>query len=410
MDGRYYVSLWMVLHVIVFLLPMPRRSHWKSRLAAGACVLLITGRYLLMLQSYVISIPLVIRLLMGAAATVFILWCSPTSPRQAAYATVWSMMTHQTSQNMVGVLMNFLWRLDYEPLYGITFLCWEIVSIPLCYFFLAKTLFKRQYNISRYHLEIVAVLFVEFELVQGVPDIKVIRNGLGQNYQFVLMNSICLLVALYLVHTLFAKKRAEDQLAIANALQQSQRMQYESAKRNIALINRHCHALRMQLADLKAVHNADEQQQRLQCLSDAIDGYDSQFSTGNETLDLVLSEQQVFCAERNINLHCMADGTLLSFMENADLYTLCTSMMKNIIPWIGNFADPEQRQLDITLYSRQGMIVLEMAGMLPEKAETALPKEPAGLDNILEKYSAVLFIREEYACGVMRCLIPQKEK
>lgn len=224
MDGRYYVSLWMVLHVIVFLLPMPRRSHWKSRLAAGACVLLITGRYLLMLQSYVISIPLVIRLLMGAAATVFILWCSPTSPRQAAYATVWSMMTHQTSQNMVGVLMNFLWRLDYEPLYGITFLCWEIVSIPLCYFFLAKTLFKRQYNISRYHLEIVAVLFVEFELVQGVPDIKVIRNGLGQNYQFVLMNSICLLVALYLVHTLFAKKRAEDQLAIANALQQSQRM------------------------------------------------------------------------------------------------------------------------------------------------------------------------------------------
>ena len=257
MDGRYYVSLWMVLHVIVFLLPMPRRSHWKSRLAAGACVLLIAGRYLLMLQSYVISIPLVIRLLMGAAATVFILWCSPTSPQHAAYATVWSMMTHQTSQNMVGVLMNFLWRLDYEPLYGITFLCWEIVSIPLCYFFLAKTLFKRQYNISRYHLEIVAVLFVEFELVQGVPDIKVIRNGLGQNYQFVLMNSICLLVALYLVHTLFAKKRAEDQLAIANALQQSQRMQYESAKRNIALINRHCHALRMQLADLKAVHNAD---------------------------------------------------------------------------------------------------------------------------------------------------------
>ena len=69
------------------------------------------------------------------------------------------------------------------------------------------------------------------------------------------MNSICLLVAMYLVHTLFVKRQAEAKLAAANALRQHQREQYETARRHVALINHRCHELKVQLASLQQARN-----------------------------------------------------------------------------------------------------------------------------------------------------------
>lgn len=408
LDGRYYVSLWIVLQVLAFQHPLPHRSNYLLRIILSGLALLITGRVLLLMQSYVLSVPLVIRLLIGGAAVILTLFCTGARPEQAAYAAIWAMMTQQTLQNASSVLLNWLWEQGWMPHYGAYLLCWMLLSQPVIYCFAARSLFGGEYTVGRRHLTTVTVLFVEFELVQGVPDIKIApeQSGLGENYQFVLMNSICLLVAMYLVHTLFVKRQAEAKLAAANALRQHQREQYETARRHVALINHRCHELKVQLASLQQARTAGEQQQYLTRLSEAVDIYDSRLVTGNDVLDMFLAEQGLYCREHGIHLHCVADGKLLAFVDAADLYALATGILRQALEQI-EILPNAQRELDLTVYCRQGLAIMEAAWMMPDGTEQRGPLcRPERITDILQKYGAELFSGMEHGCAVLRCLIP----
>lgn len=408
-DGRYYVSLWIVLQVLAFGWCMPRRSHFFLRIFPSAFLLVLAGRQLLLVQSFVLSVPLVIRTVMGLVSALMLLWISTATPVQALYGAIWAMMTQQTIQNASSVLLNDLLGRGLVPHYGLYLLVWMAVTLPLTWWFLARPLFGGSYQVGRRHLAVAAVLFAEFELVQGVPDIKIGIDGspgLGQNYQFVLMNGICLLVALYLVHTLFVKRQAEAELAVANALRRSQKERYETAKRNVALINRRCHELKVQLADLQRARTSGEQQQCLNRLSEAVEIYDSSLTTGHDVLDMILAEQSLYCREQGIMVHCVADGAQLQFMEDSDLYVLCTGILQQTVAQIQNQPASGQRELDLQVYRRQGVVVLEAAAALSGKEPQPVPSLPEGIVDILHKYGAELFSAQEHGCAVVRCLFP----
>lgn len=406
-DGRYYVSLWMVLQVLVFGWCIPRRPHFFLRMLPAAFLLFLTGRELLLIQSFVLSVPLVIRTVMGLASALMLWWSSAATPAQALYGALWAMMTQQTIQNASSVLLNDLLGRGLVPHYGLYLFGWMAVTLPLTWWFLARPLFGADYRAGRRHLAIAAVLFVEFELVQGVPDIKISidgTTGLGQNYQFVLMNGICLLVALYLVQTLFVKRQAEAELAVANALRRSQKERYETAKRNVALINRRCHELKVQLADLQRAQTSGEQQKCLDRLSEAVEIYDSSLTTGHDVLDMILAEQSLYCREQGIEIHCVADGAQLKFMENSDLYTLCTGILQQAVDLVRHWPEVGQRELDLQVYLRQGIVVLEAAIPLPSGGHQ--PAFQQDVSDILHKYGAELFSTKEHGCAVVRCLFP----
>ena len=410
-DGRYYVSLWMVLQVLAFGWCMPRRSRFFLRLLPAALLLFLAGRQLLLVQSFVLSVPLVIRTVMGLVSALMLLWISTATPVQALYGALWAMMTQQTIQNASSVLLNDLLGREIVSHYGLYLLFWMVVTLPLTWWFLARPLFGGGYQAGHRHLAIAVVLFTEFELVQGVPDIKIGldgTSGLGQNYQFVLMNGICLLVALYLVHTLFVKRQAEAELAVANALRRSQKERYESAKRNVALINRRCHELKVQLAELQRTRTSGEQQQCLDRLSEAVQIYDSSLTTGHDVLDMILAEQSLYCREQGIEVHCVADGAQLQFMEDSDLYVLCTGILQQTVAQIQERSASGKRELDLQVYRRQGVVVLETAALSSEGTQP-VQALPEGVLDILHKYGAELFSTKEHGCAVVRCLFPVSE-
>lgn len=408
-DGRYYVSLWVVMQVLAFGWCMPRKNRFFLRLLPAALLLFLAGRQLLLVQSYVLSVPLVIRTVMGAMSALLLLWTTNATPAQALYGGIWAMMTQQTVQNASSVLLNDLLGRGIVPHYGLYLFGWMAATLLVTWRCLAKPLFGSSYRVGQRHLAFAAVLFAEFELVQGVPDIKISIDGspgLGQNYQFVLMNGVCLLVALYLVHTLFVKRQAEAELALANALRRSQKERYETAKRNVALINRRCHELKVQLADLRRARTSGEQQQCLDRLSEAVEIYDSSLTTGHDVLDMILAEQSLYCREQGIAVHCVADGAQLRFMEDADLYTLCTGMLQQAVGQARDLPDSGLRELDLQVYRRQGVVVLETAVVRPGGAERPAPVLPEEISDILHKYGAELFFSAEHGCAVVRCLFP----
>ena len=59
--------------------------------------------------------------------------------------------------------------------------------------------------------------------------------------------------------------------------------------------------------------------------------YDANAATGNEVLDVVLTEKSLLCEAQRIRLNCVADGTCLAAIEPGDLYALFSNLLDQAI-------------------------------------------------------------------------------
>lgn len=77
--------------------------------------------------------------------------------------------------------------------------------------------------------------------------------------------------------------------------------------------------------------------------------YDNIFQTGNEALDLVLTEKSILCIEYRIKLSTMVDGSMLNFMKTTDVYALFGNLMDNAIESVIKEEDDEKRIISISV-------------------------------------------------------------
>ena len=118
---------------------------------------------------------------------------------------------------------------------------------------------------------------------------------------------------LYLQTELFKKAAMEKEMNSLNMLYERQRQQYQVAKRNVQIINRKCHELKVQIADLRRMAPNAALQQSLNEAEAAARQYDASTQTGSEVLDVVLTEKSMLCEAHHISINNVADGTCLHF-------------------------------------------------------------------------------------------------
>ena len=116
---------------------------------------------------------------------------------------------------------------------------------------------------------------------------------------------------LYLQTELFKKAAMEKEMNSLNMLYERQRQQYQVAKRNVQIINRKCHELKVQIADLRRMAPNAALQQSLNEAEAAARQYDASTQTGSEVLDVVLTEKSMLCEAHHISINNVADGTCL---------------------------------------------------------------------------------------------------
>ena len=78
--------------------------------------------------------------------------------------------------------------------------------------------------------------------------------------------------------------------------------------------------------------------------------------TGNDILDVVLTEKSLYCERNSINLSVIADGKLLGFMSAYDLYCLFENALSNAIEAVMRIQDTARRSISI-LVKRSGKMV-----------------------------------------------------
>lgn len=159
-----------------------------------------------------------------------------------------------------------------------------------------------------------------------------------------LYNIVCCLLAMYLQFESVLRNRLEEDCQNIQRMWEQKKEQYEIRKENIDLINQKCHDLKHQIRLIGERHFFD--QTVVDEIEDLISVYDATVKTGNEALDVILTEKSLFCAQNHIHLACIVDGKNLEFMKNTDLYALFGNLVDNAIEAVRSL--PEDRK-DISL-------------------------------------------------------------
>ena len=133
-------------------------------------------------------------------------------------------------------------------------------------------------------------------------------------------------------------------------LWEEDRRQYDLSKKTMDIINIKYHDLKHILHDLNLPKEETE------AIKNAVRVYGSKMKTGNEALDVLLSENTLRLSEEGILLTYTGNGQDLGFMSATDVYTLFGNAVENAVEAVKRLSDPEKRVIDI-VSERHGNLV-----------------------------------------------------
>lgn len=151
------------------------------------------------------------------------------------------------------------------------------------------------------------------------------------NYMLSIFILLCDSLLLVLFYSTFLRAKADAENRKMEQMLHKGEWQYETYKKNIDLINRKCHDLKHEIAVLRGISDHTERESYINELEHAIMFYDTTIKTGNEVIDILLTEKSIQCKENDIEFSCIADGEALSFMAPTDISVLFGNAVDNAI-------------------------------------------------------------------------------
>lgn len=414
MESLWYgINLW--ISCLVFLLPLRRKTHFKVRLilSGAVCVLILFGVYYLIENltdwSYWGQVPL---LFITYFSAVLIFYnCVKGKGFGLWYCGVWGTMTFllvlETSYVLCSPLLGDLGNWLLKILFSVA----VNVAIGLT---LARWMpEKGQYQIGPRQMVSAWVFCIMSEnlfIYAKVDPGAALFNIVLQFYCITL---------LYLQSALFKKSSMRKELETIQLLWHQQKGQYQLSKETIELINHKCHDLKHQVQAIRAVKDEKERETYLEKIEKSVQIYSAIVRTGNEILDTILTEKSLICENSGIHINCVADGSLLAFMNPVDLYTLFGNALDNAIEAVRKLESKEKRVIDIMLYERQSFLMLQIVNPMcgEVKFEDGLPLTTKakngyhgyGMKSMLhtiQKYEGHLTTEVKNGCFYFNVMLP----
>lgn len=414
MESLWYgINLW--ISCLMFLLPLRRKTHFKVRLilSGAVCVLILSGVYYFIENltdwSYWGQVPLLF--ITYFSAVLIFYSCVKGKGFGLWYCGVCGTMTFllvlETSYVLCSPLLGDLGNWLLKILFSVA----VNVAIGLT---LARWMpEKGQYQIGPRQMVSAWVFCIMSEnlfIYAKVDPGAALFNIVLQFYCITL---------LYLQSALFKKSSMRKELETIQLLWHQQKGQYQLSKETIELINHKCHDLKHQVQAIRAVKDEKERETYLEKIEKSVQIYSAIVRTGNEILDTILTEKSLICENSGIHINCVADGSLLAFMNPVDLYTLFGNALDNAIEAVRKLESKEKRVIDIMLYERQSFLMLQIVNPMcgEVKFEDGLPLTTKakngyhgyGMKSMLhtiQKYEGHLTTEVKNGCFYFNVMLP----
>ena len=414
MESLWYgINLW--ISCLVFLLPLRRKTHFKVRLilSGAVCVLILSGVYYLIenLTDWSYWGQVTLLFITYFSAVLIFYSCVKGKGFGLWYCGVWGTMTFllvlETSYVLCSPLLGDLGNWLLKILFSVA----VNVAIGLT---LARWMpEKGQYQIGPRQMVSAWVFCIMSEnlfIYAKVDPGAALFNIVLQFYCITL---------LYLQSALFKKSSMRKELETIQLLWHQQKGQYQLSKETIELINHKCHDLKHQVQAIRAVKDEKERETYLEKIEKSVQIYSAIVRTGNEILDTILTEKSLICENSGIHINCVADGSLLAFMNPVDLYTLFGNALDNAIEAVRKLESKEKRVIDIMLYERQSFLMLQIVNPMcgEVKFEDGLPLTTKakngyhgyGMKSMLhtiQKYEGHLTTEVKNGCFYFNVMLP----
>lgn len=152
------------------------------------------------------------------------------------------------------------------------------------------------------------------------------------------------LLVIFILFIIIKQERVDRENMIIKELSKESKSHYEISKATMKSLHDMKHRVNAVL-DSKIGLSEEEKKD----INDKIFIFENQYNTGNETLNIILTEKGVVCKENHINFNCMIDGSKISFMEIDDIYSLFGNALTNAIEATSKYEDKEARMISLTV-------------------------------------------------------------
>ena len=394
---------------LAFCLPLRHRPHFWARACGMLLPLLVLAQLLDPLaQSTALWHQQLLLLVLYVSFFVLlggmIYLCVEIDKKGALYCAVWSLLTAQTAYEGWH-LVEALCQMGGHPLDAgrPSVLLAQLLAGAVFYLAVCVLLARRLPDKGTYHIGprqlVSSFLIGALFMLQAA-----VLSNAGTLYwplslvATMLIGQLYFLTLLYFQTELFKKSALQKEMDALNLLYERQRQQYQVARQNVQIINKRCHELRVQIAALRKLAPGTVPTQQLEEAEHAARLYDAGANTGNEVLDVVLTEKSLLCESRGIQLNAVANGSSLGFFEAGDLYALFANALDHAVESAVQTPRPECRVIDLLVCVRQGFVVVNIISPLrpPEKqANRSAQYELKVVKRIVQKYKGTLTLEEQ---------------
>lgn len=166
-------------------------------------------------------------------------------------------------------------------------------------------------------------------------------------------------VAIYLCFLLLNQfsdeKRLSDENVALKQLHEKEKAQFEISKEYRDIINVKSHDMKHLIYGLKGESASEAADEELKRLEELLSANDAGIETGNEALDIVLTEKGRHCVQKGILFTVIADGECISFMDPVDIYSLLGNILDNAIEASEKVKAPEKRLISLFVRKESGV-------------------------------------------------------
>ena len=207
-----------------------------------------------------------------------------------------------------------------------------------------------------------------------------------------------------------------EQNNIIEHLLAAEKSRHEMLKENVDIINMKCHDLRYHIDEYRKT-SAGEHDRFFDEMEKAVMIYDNFARTGNNALDVLLSEKLLYCGANDIDVSYMVDASVLADMEISDVYSLFGNALDNAIQSV-MAAEKNKRIISLTVKKKGGFgqIVISNYCETPPEMEDGLPVSPRdrayhgfgvrSIRYIVEKYGGSLVVAAAEGEFTLSALLP----
>jgi len=414
-DRIFYMALLQWAALLAFCLPLQRRPRfaWRTLGALGALFFLSPAE---LLSSFSMSglreslLTLALFLVQFLALGALVYFCVELEWPAALYCGIWVTLLEQTATELWWILKK-LGGLETNLMEALLF---GVVVCTVVRFTLARLMPNNgTYHIGPRQLSSAYLLGIMFAMMFAqMLTWRYAEANAPDLIRTVLLCQFYCVSLLYVQTELFKKSAMQKEMDALNLLYERQREQYQVARQNVQIINRKCHELKVRIADLRRLAPENVPAQTLDDAENAARIYDASANTGNEVLDVVLTEKALLCESHKIQMSAVADGSCLKRFEAGDLYALFANMLDHMIENAVRTPGDRPRMIDLQVCVRQNFTVIAVTG--PERPAKPAPGHAADYEQkvilrIVQKYGGTLSTDTKNGFSSFKLLFPQKE-